>query len=72
MIAARSPRLADQVADTVTGAVEAQTVTLPGEQTWGEIFVGLAADLERIHTQHYALGKQIETVSSNTLSDRSW
>jgi transposase len=62
VIAARSPRLADKVTDAVTGALRAQTVTLPGEQTWGEIVVGLVADLERIHTQRDALGKQIEAV----------
>jgi transposase len=30
--------------------------------TWGEIITGLISDLERIHTQRAALGKQIETV----------
>ncbi len=61
-IAARSPRLADKVTAAVGDALDAQTVTLIGEDTWGEIIVGLVADLERIHTQRRALGKQIETV----------
>ena len=61
-IAVRSPRLADKIARDISNALAAQTVTLPGEDTWGEIFEGLVADLERIHTQRAALGKQIETV----------
>ena len=61
-IATRSPRLADKVTATVTTALDAQTVTLAGEDTWGEVIVGLVADLDRIHTQRHALGKQIETV----------
>lgn len=61
-IAARSPRLATKITDTVTTALDAQTVTLPGEDTWGEIIAGLIADLDRTHTQRDALGKQIETV----------
>lgn len=62
MIAARSPRLADKLAADIDTALAAQTVTLPGEDTWGEIITGLVADLERLHTQRAALAKQIETV----------
>ncbi|MFN3255106.1 MAG: IS110 family transposase [Ilumatobacter sp.] len=57
-IAVRSPRLATKITDAVVTALAAQTVTLPGEETWGEI----VADLDRIHTQRNALAKQIETV----------
>ena len=62
LIAGRSPRLADKLAQEINTALAAQTVTLPGEDTWGEIIVGLVADLERIHTQRTQLGTQIETV----------
>jgi len=58
----RSPRVADKVTAAVTDALNAQTVTLPGEDTWGQVIVGLVADLDRIHTQRHELGKQIETV----------
>jgi transposase len=62
LIASRSPRLADKLARDIDTALAAQTVTLPSEDTWGEIITGLVADLERIHTQRATLGKQIETV----------
>ena len=62
LIASRSPRLADKLVRALDAALTAQTVTLPGEDTWGQIITGLIADLERIHTQRAALAKQIETV----------
>lgn len=62
LIASRSPRLADKVARDIDAALDAQSITLPGEDTWGEIITGLITDLERIHTQRAVLGKQIETV----------
>ena len=62
LIAGRSPRLADKLARDIATALAAQTVTLPGENTWGEIIAGLIADLERIHIQRNELEKQIETV----------
>lgn len=61
-IAARSPRLADRITNAVVDALAAQTVTLPGEDTWGEIIIGLVTDLNRLHTERATLGKQIETV----------
>lgn len=62
VLAARSPRLADKITTAVIDALTAQTVTLPGETTWGEIISGLASDLDRLHTERAALAKQIETV----------
>lgn len=61
-IAARSPRLADKITRAVLDALAAQTVTLPGEDTWGEIITGLVHDLDRLHTERAALERQIETV----------
>jgi transposase len=59
-IARRSPRVADKVTDAVWDAVEAQTVTLPGEATWGQIITDLAADVDRVTRQRSELGDQIE------------
>lgn len=62
LIAARSPKLADKVTRDIEAALAAQTVTLPGDNTWGEVIVDLIADLERLHTQRAAIAKQIEAV----------
>ena len=61
-VASRSPRSADKTLRAVTAALAAQTVSLPGEDTWGEIILGLVADLDRLHTQRDQLAKQIEKV----------
>lgn len=61
-IARRSPRLADKVTDAVFEALDAQSVTLPGEATWGQVIAELAADLDRIHTRRDELAGQIEEV----------
>jgi transposase len=62
LIRERSPRVANRLAAAIAKALAAQTITLPGEDTWGEIIVGLVADLERIFEQRQVLGKQIEQV----------
>lgn len=62
VIARRSPRIADTVTQAVWGALDAQTVTLPAEDRWGQIITDLASDLERIHTQRRALEADIEEV----------
>ena len=62
LVRARSPRVADRISTAVVKALESQTVTLPGEDTWGEIIAGLVADLERIFEQRKQLGAQIEQV----------
>ena len=62
VVARRSPRIAEKVTATVVEALAAQTVTLTGEDTWGQIIAGLVADLERVHTARAELGKQIEVV----------
>lgn len=61
-IARRSPRLADKVTEAVFEALDAQSVTLPGEATWGQVIAELAADLDRIHTRRDELAGQIEEV----------
>ena len=62
VIKKRSPRLADKVTDGIFDALDAQTVTLPAEETWGEVIADLLADLERIQTRRAELGKTIEEV----------
>jgi transposase len=61
-VARRSPRLADKVTDALFEALDAQSVTLPGEATWGQVIAELAADLDRIHTRRDELAGQIEEV----------
>ncbi len=43
-------------------ALDAQTVTLPAEATWGEVIGDRARDLGRIHTRRGELAEQIEAV----------
>jgi transposase len=62
VIAKRSPRIADKIATAVSEALAAQTVTLPGEDAWGQIITALVGDLDRIHTARAELAKQIEMV----------
>ena len=62
LVAKRSPRLAAKVTDAVWDALGAQTVTLPAEDTWGEVVIDLAGDLDRVHTRRTELAKQIEEV----------
>ncbi len=58
----RSPRLANKVTDEIWAALEAQTVTLPAESTWGEVIADLVADLERIQARRAELAGVIEEV----------
>jgi transposase len=56
----RSPRIASKVTDEIWMALDAQTVTLPAEDTWGEVVTDLLGDLERISARRGELAKQIE------------
>ena len=58
----RSPRLTGKVVDEIWAALEAQTVTLPAEATWGEVITDLVGDLERIQTRRAELAVTIEEV----------
>ena len=58
----RSPRVAAKVADTVIAALDAQTVTMPGETAVGRVVGELAAELDRLHTRRDALAAEIEEV----------
>jgi transposase len=62
VIARRSPRLADKVTVAVWEALDAQSVTLPGEATWSQVIAALVADLERVTRQRHELADQIEQV----------
>lgn len=56
----RKPRLAHQLTDRVWAALDAQTLTLSGEATWGEIITNLADSLERVHTRRAEVAATIE------------
>lgn len=61
-IKTRSPRLAAKVAETVIAALDAQTVTMPAEATFGRVIAELAAELDRVHQRRDALAGEIEGV----------
>ena len=60
VIKKRSPRIAAKITDEIWSALDAQSVTLPAEETWGRIVGELLADLDRIQTQRTRLAAQIE------------
>ena len=61
-IKTRSPRLAAKVTDTVIAALDAQTITLPAEATFGRVIAELAGELDRVHRRRDALAGEIEEV----------
>jgi transposase len=58
----RSPRLADKMTLDVWTALDAQTVTLPAEATWGGVISDLLADLDRVSRQRDELESVIDEV----------
>lgn len=60
VIKKRSPRLADKVTDEIWAALDAQSVVLPVEDTWGQVIADLLGDLERISKHRAELAAQIE------------
>ena len=62
VIKKRSPRLAAKVTDEIWSALDAQPLTLPAEDTWGEVVTDLIGDLDRIQTRRDELAKTIEEV----------
>ena len=61
-IAKRSPRLAVSVTERVIKALDAQTVSVPAEQTLGRVIAELAVELDRIRGRRDALEAEIEEV----------
>ncbi len=59
-IGKRSPRLATRLTTHILAAIDAQTVTLPAESTWGEVITNLIGDPKRIQTRPRQLMTQIE------------
>jgi len=59
-IAKRSPRSAERLTDAIWAALEAQTVTVAAEATWGDTIAELAADLNRINERRDRLAADIE------------
>jgi transposase len=62
VVKARSPRLADKVADAVVAALDAQNVTVPAEATIGRVIAELAGELDRTFKRRDALAGEIEEV----------
>lgn len=58
----RSPRLADKLTTAVTAALDAQTVTLPAEATFGRVIAELATELDRVQHRRDVLAGEIEEV----------
>ena len=56
----RSPRIAAKIGDEIWAALDAQTVVLPAEETWGQVVGELLADLDLIQLQRARLATQIE------------
>lgn len=61
-VGVRSPRLAAKVTDAVMAALDAQTVTLPAEATFGRVITELAGELDRLHRRRATLAEEIEGV----------
>jgi transposase len=61
-VKARSPRLADKITAAVITALDAQTITLPGEAAVGRVVAELAVELDRLHERRDALADEIEEV----------
>lgn len=61
-IAKRSPRLAGKTTEEIWVALDAQSVTLPGEDAWGRVIADLCSDLDRIIGRREQLATEIETV----------
>ncbi|WP_419929274.1 IS110 family transposase [Candidatus Poriferisocius sp.] len=61
-IAKRSPRSADKLADAIWSALGAQTVAADEEETWGEIIVDLAGDINRVNSRRNQIAKDIKAI----------
>ena len=59
-IAKRSPRTAQRLTDAIWAALDAQSITVTAEATWGDTISELAADLDRICARRDRLAGEIE------------
>ena len=59
-IAKRSPRTAGRLTDAIWAALDAQSLTVTAEATWGDTISELAADLDRICERRDHLAADIE------------
>ncbi len=59
-IAKRSPRTADRLTDAISAALDAQSITVTAEATWGDTITELATDLDRICGRRDQLAGDIE------------
>ena len=61
-LAKRSPRIAIKVTEEILAALDAQTITLPGEAAWGRVIADLCVDLDRVIARRDQLATEIEAV----------
>lgn len=62
IITKRSPRLGVSVTERVWAALDAQTVSVPAEETLGRVIAELAVELDRIRARRDTLEAEIEEV----------
>ena len=62
IVTKRSPRMAVSVTERVWAALDAQTVSVPAEETLGRVIAELAVELDRIRARRDALEAEIEEV----------
>ena len=60
LIAKRSPRSAQRLAEAIWAALESQTITATAEASWGDAISDLASDLDRICERRRQLEEHIE------------
>ncbi|RIK04669.1 MAG: IS110 family transposase [Acidobacteria bacterium] len=59
-VAPLAPRMAERLVADITAALEAQTLTLPGEVARGKVIAGLAGDLSQIRLRRNELVEELE------------
>lgn len=62
VIAKRSPRLPDGLADRIHAALQQQTVEVPGTQAYATVIASLAQQLDGVLTQRKEVGRQLEAM----------
>jgi transposase len=62
LVAPRAPRMGGRLIDELFAALDAQSVTVPAEQTIGRVIRDLAIELSRLAAARERLATEIETV----------
>ena len=70
-IAKRSPRAAVKLTDAIRAVLDAQSIVVTAEATWGETMRELACDLNDLCERRTRLAKKIESVSRGAPAGKS-